>query len=72
MIIRDVEELAVSVRGARRELGLTQQELAELSGVSVRAISALEAGESAITFNRLLAILSVVGLSLSLEVKRID
>jgi y4mF family transcriptional regulator len=65
MLVNNAADLAEAVRASRRSAGITQQELADLAGVSVRTISLLEAGESAISFSRLLAVLAVLGLGLS-------
>ena len=70
MRVRDSAELAVVVATARKTLALSQQEVADLAEVSVRSISALESGQSSLTFSKLTAILSVLGLSLSVEVMR--
>ena len=68
MLVNNASDLAQAVRASRRSAGITQQELADLAGVSVRTISELEAGESAISFSRLMAVLAVLGLSLSVAV----
>ena len=70
MRVQDSAELAVVVAKARKTLALSQQEVADLAEVSVRSISALESGHSSLTFSKLTAILSVLGLSLSVEVMR--
>ena len=52
-------------RERRRELGLTQRELAERSGVSERTIYSFELGEKpGIHLNKLLAIYAALGLTL--------
>jgi len=71
MIVADAVGLGEAVRERRRQLGLTQEELADLAQVSLRSVSQLESGVSSMTFGKLLAILSVLGLSLSLEVRAI-
>lgn len=71
MQITDSASLAEVIRSRRRELGLTQEQLADLAGISLRSVTLLESGGSSITFQNLLAILSVVGLSLKLEVRSI-
>ena len=68
MLVRDSADLAVAVTQARKSLGLSQQELADLAEVSVRSISALESGFSSMGFSKLMSILSVLGLSLRVEV----
>jgi len=71
MIVADAVGLGEAVRERRRQLGLTQEELADLAQVSLRSVSQLESGVSSMTFGKLLAILSVLGLSLHLEVRAI-
>lgn len=71
MIIVDSADLATAVVQTRKTLGLNQQELADLAEVSVRSISALESGKSSLSFSKLMSILSVLGLSVRLEVVQI-
>lgn len=54
-------------RHRRRTLGLNQAEVAELAGVAVRTVHAVEAGKATVRLDALLAVLSAVGLHLSLE-----
>ncbi|MEY4980764.1 MAG: hypothetical protein RL174_102 [Actinomycetota bacterium] len=68
MTISSSETLAATIRARRKELGLTQQDLADLSTVSARTIFELESGKSAITFQRLLLVLTALGLSIDLAV----
>jgi y4mF family transcriptional regulator len=68
MTISSSETLAATIRARRKELGLTQQDLADLSTVSARTIFELESGNSAITFQRLLLVLTALGLSIDLAV----
>jgi HTH-type transcriptional regulator/antitoxin HipB len=62
-----VAALGQVVRGRRRALTLTQQETAELAGVAVRTVHAVEAGKTTVRLEALLAILSALGLQLVLE-----
>jgi len=71
MHITDSASLAAAIRSRRRELGLTQEQLADLAGISLRSVTLLESGVSSLTFQNLLATLSVLGLSLNLEVRSI-
>ena len=71
MQITDSTSLAAAIRSRRRELGLTQEQLADLAGISLRSVTLLESGVSSLTFQNLLATLSVLGLSLNLEVRSI-
>ncbi len=67
MRIENSKDLAQVSRERRALLGLTQQELADLAGVSARTIYQLETGESAITFGRLLLVTKTLGLALTLD-----
>jgi HTH-type transcriptional regulator / antitoxin HipB len=63
--------LAAAVRTRRRDLGLGQQDLAELSGTSVRFISSLEHAKTTVRLDKLLAVLDVLGLELRAELRQI-
>lgn len=56
-----------AARVRRRRLGLTQAETAELAGVAVRTVHAVEAGKSTVRLDALLAVLGALGLQLRLE-----
>jgi HTH-type transcriptional regulator/antitoxin HipB len=56
--------LAQDVQARRKDLGLTQQELADLAGCSPRFVRALEAGKASVQLDKLLAVLDVLGLEL--------
>lgn len=59
-----VAELGVQVRARRKELGLTQRELADLAEVSPRFVHMLEAGKPTVQLAQALAVLEVLGLGL--------
>ena len=61
--------LGENIKMRRKSLGLTQVELADLSGVSVRAIISFERGSSSISTKRFLAILNTLGLEIDLKVR---
>ncbi|SDL14601.1 type II toxin-antitoxin system Y4mF family antitoxin [Tessaracoccus oleiagri] len=61
--------LAHDVRRRRRELGLTQPQLADLAGVSERFVRALEAGKQSVQLDRVQAVLEALGLELRAEVR---
>lgn len=67
-LVKNAAELAIVVRDARKSLGITQQELAGLSGVSVRSSSHLESKDSSMSFGKLMATLTTLGLSLEIRV----
>lgn len=53
-----------SVRQRRRELGLRQEELADLAGTSQRFVHTLEAGKGTVRLDKVMAVLGVLGLGL--------
>jgi len=59
--------LAANVRTRRRQLRLDQAELAELAGVSERFVYALEAGKRTVQLDKVLAVLSALGLHLEIH-----
>lgn len=56
--------LAAAVRERRRELGLTQKQLADVAGVSARFVHMLEAGKPTVQLASVHAVLDVLGLEL--------
>lgn len=56
--------VAAEVRARRRALGLTQQDLAELAGVSERFIRFVEQAKPSIQLDTLEAVLTALGLEL--------
>lgn len=64
----DASEVGQSVRAARRRLGVTQEEVAELIGVSTRTLGQVERGAGTPSFATVLAAVAAVGLTL--EVRR--
>jgi transcriptional regulator with XRE-family HTH domain len=56
--------LARAVRAARKEAGLSQQEVAERAGMSRVWVARLEGGEANVTLDSLLRVASVVGMNL--------
>ena len=64
-----LREITETLRKRRKLLGLTQVQFAELSGVSLRAVKALESGKSNPTFQTLTKLAEVLDMELHLEVK---
>ena len=58
---------AEAVRLRRRALGLRQDELAALAGVSERFVYALENGKQSVQLDKVVAVLSALGLHLELH-----
>ncbi|HSK24815.1 MAG TPA: helix-turn-helix transcriptional regulator [Egicoccus sp.] len=65
-------ELGPVVRQRRRDLGLRQDELADLAGVSTRFVHTLEAGKPSVQMDRVVAVLEVLGLELAVQPRRHD
>ncbi|NQU81927.1 MAG: helix-turn-helix transcriptional regulator [Bacteroidetes bacterium] len=62
-------EITETLKKRRKLLGLTQVQFTELSGVSLRAVKALENGKSNPTFKTLNKLTEVLDMELNLEVK---
>jgi len=63
------EELIKAVKERREELNVTQESLAELSGVGLRTLKQFESGKGNPTLLTLQKISDVLGLELCLKVK---
>lgn len=62
------EHLAETASTRRRALGLSQEELADLSGVSIRFIHSLEHAKPTIRLDKLVAVFEVLGIELTVTV----
>ena len=60
-------DLTRVIRDRRRQLQLRQEDLADLAGVSLRFVQALEAGKRSVQLDRVEAVLAVLGLRLRVE-----
>lgn len=63
-------DLGATVRERRKDLRLTQQQLADLAGTSERFVRALERGKPTVQLNHVVAVLDALGLELRAEVRR--
>jgi y4mF family transcriptional regulator len=61
--------LAGGVRARRLELGLTQQDLADMAGVSERFVRFVEQGKPSVQLDSLTALLEILGLELQLATR---
>lgn len=59
-------EFAAMVRRRRMQLGLRQEELADLAGCSERFVHTLEAGKPTVRLDKVLDVLRVLGMHLQL------
>lgn len=62
-------DLAQTIRQRRRDLSLTQEDLARLSGTSTRFVREVETGKPTVRLDKLEAVLGALGLRLEV-VKR--
>ncbi len=60
-------DLASEVVQRRKNLRLTQDELADLANCSPRFIRLIEAGKQTVQFDKLLSVFDVLGLEIRLE-----
>ncbi len=67
MEINSVRDVAASVRGRRKELGLSQAELAARAGVSREWLNAFETGKPTVEFSHVLRLLDALHLKLELN-----
>lgn len=65
-----LEQLITTIKERREVLGVTQEHLAELSGVGLRTLKALESGKSNPTLATLNKLADVLGMELKLEIRQ--
>ena len=65
--IDSMSEVADSVLRARKEQGISQTVLAQLSNVGLRFLCEVEHGKSTVRFDKLLSVLTSLGITLRLE-----
>lgn len=63
----DFDAFRLAMYRRRRELGLRQDELADLAECSTRFVHALEAGKQTVQLDKLVDVLQVLGLHLELR-----
>lgn len=70
--IMTLKEIGSTVKERRKKLNVNQQTLADLAGVAVNTIVAIERGEGNPQLMTLLTILDTLGLQLDINIKRLD
>ena len=65
--IQSPQQLGAALRSARKQLGLTQPELALAAGVGVRFIVDLEAGKPTVRLDSVMRVLSALGGAINLD-----
>jgi transcriptional regulator with XRE-family HTH domain len=66
------EELIKVLKDRRETLKVTQEHLAELSGVGLRTLKSIESGKGNPTIETLYKLAEVLGLELKLEIKKME
>jgi HTH-type transcriptional regulator/antitoxin HipB len=67
MNIKDTAQLSMAIRLKRRQLGLTQKELAMTCGTGARFIVDLEKGKSTCHIGKVLGVIQSLGLKLEIN-----
>jgi len=65
-------EIGKAIKDRRKKLGVNQQTLADLAGVAVNTVVAIERGEGNPQLSTLLTILDTLGLQLDVNTKRLE
>ena len=65
--IKSPQELGKALRSARKQLGLTQPQLALAAGVGVRFIVDLESGKPTVRFNSVMRVIEALGGVINLD-----
>ena len=65
-------EIGKAIKDRRNKLGVNQQTLADLAGVAVNTVVAIERGEGNPQLATLLTILDTLGLQLDINTKRLE
>jgi y4mF family transcriptional regulator len=68
----DKKQISTLIKKRRKQLELSQQDLAQLSGVSTRKISDIETANTTTTIDTLNKVCDILGLELVVKIKRID
>ncbi|MBR4647505.1 MAG: helix-turn-helix transcriptional regulator [Bacteroidales bacterium] len=65
-------DIGNSIRNRRKELKVNQRTVADLSGVAVNTVVAIERGEGNPQLSSLLAILDTLGLQIDITIKKLN
>lgn len=65
------KEIGTIIKERRKHLGINQQTLADLAGVGINTLVAIERGEGNPQFSTLLTILNTLGLQMDIHIKHI-
>jgi len=62
-----LSEIGAVIQSVRKENGLTQEQLADLAGISERTLRSMESGQGNPSFNAVVSTASVLGIKLMVE-----
>ena len=68
----NTKDIGTIIKERRKHLGVNQQTLADLAGVGLNTLVAIERGEGNPQLNTLLTILDTIGLQMSIHLKTLD
>ena len=68
----DTKEIGIIIKERRKHLGVNQQTLADLAGVGLNTLVAIERGEGNPQLSTLLNILDTLGLQMDIKLKTLD
>ena len=66
------QEIGSTIKERRKNLGVNQQTLADLAGVAVNTLVAIERGEGNPQLSTLLTILDTLGLQVDINIKQLE
>lgn len=72
IVIMDTKEIGTIIKERRKHLGVNQQTLADLAGVGLNTLVAIERGEGNPQLNTLMTILDTLGLQMDINLKTLD
>ena len=70
-IVMHYLKLIQTLKSRRNELGITQEDLAELSGVGLRTLKKIESGKGNPTLSTMTSLLDVLGMEINFDPKKI-
>ena len=68
----DAKEIGIIIKERRKHLGVNQQTLADLAGVGLNTLVAIERGEGNPQLSNLLTVLDTLGLQMNIKLKTLD
>jgi len=68
----NAKDIGTIIKERRKYLGVNQQTLADLAGVGLNTLVAIERGEGNPQLNTLLTILDTIGLQMNIHLKTLD